>query len=108
MKIKIPFKKKFRKKILDGTKTVTRRYKKYGNTGDVFVVELCSGHLERMSRYKKIKLTNVYSERLGAMTEEEALKEGCDSLEDFKKVWVEIHPRRGWKPNNLVTVHRWD
>lgn len=103
--VKIPFKKKFKKKILNREKTVTRRYKKYGNVGDCFEVKMkmsmcvCSG---------RFVLTRVYREPLSKVDDEEARKEGCVDLEDFKKEWIKIHPRRGWRPEDVVYVHRWD
>ena len=37
------------------------------------------------------------------MTEEDAYKEGYDTLEEFKKTWIELHDR--WDPDQEVWVY---
>ena len=95
--IRIPFKPEMTEQILLGRKTVTRRYKKYGNAGDYFFV-----------KERKITLTKVYKEELGKVDEEEAKKEGFDSFNGFVSLWIKIHPGRGFTDSDLVWVHRWD
>jgi hypothetical protein len=93
----IPFKERFEQPILDGKKVVTRRYRKYGNVDDWFVI-----------KGRKFILTKIYREPLCFVTEEEARKEGCNDLEEFKNIWKKIHPRREWNPSDVPWVHRWD
>ena len=99
--IKIPFKPEMAKQIWLGRKTVTRRYKKYGNVGDYFFIKSCGTE-------QKYTLTRVYKEELGKVDEEEAKKEGFDSFNGFVSLWIKIHPGRGFTDSDLVWVHRWD
>lgn len=41
------------------------------------------------------------------MSENDAEKEGYESLADFKKAWIQTHPRRGWDPEQNVWVIEW-
>lgn len=49
-----------------------------------------------------IRVTDVYQEPLGEMTEEDATKEGGYSLEEFREVWKEINGE--WDPELVVDV----
>ena len=51
----------------------------------------------------KILITKVYTQRLGDMSEEEALKEGGYSLEEFKKLWERING--SWNPDEVVVAY---
>lgn len=106
-KINVPFKKKFIDKIFLCEKTVTRRYKKYGDVGDYFEIRkpLIGDTIFLVMR---LYLTKVYKEPLSKVDDEEGKKEGCQDLKHFKKEWEQIHPRRGWKPEDKVWVMRWD
>lgn len=52
------------------------------------------------------KIEALKVEPLGEMTEEDALAEGVNSLEDFKILWNKLNAPRGypWKPDQLVWV----
>jgi len=105
--IEMPFKEEFIEKIFLCQKTVTRRNEKYGDVGDYFEVRKTLFD-DVVFLVLRIHLTGVYKEPLSKVDDEEARKEGCKNLEDFKKVWERIHPRRGWNPDDEVWVHRWD
>jgi hypothetical protein len=32
-------------------------------------------------------------------------EEGCSSQEEFERIWVDIHPRRGYQPDDWVYFH---
>jgi hypothetical protein len=39
----------------------------------------------------RIEITEIYQERLGQMTAEDALAEGFASLGEFQQTWIQIH-----------------
>ena len=93
MKVKMPFKKRFKEPMLNGTKTFTSRTKRMGKIGDTF---------EAFGRTFIIKDIWVATLRgVSAFWEEE----GCESKEDFMEIWKQIHPRKGWQPEQEVYVH---
>ena len=54
----------------------------------------------------ELLVTRVHVELLHDMTEEDARKEGCDSIEEFRKLWDNINGIRGygWNVNPVVYV----
>jgi N4-acetylcytidine amidohydrolase len=97
------FKKQFLKPILSGKKTQTRRVHsrllKVGNTYTIQVSRTRStGHY--------LKITKLYHQKLGEVGEEEAQKEGFDSLEEFKQAWIEING--SWNPKQEVIVYEFE
>lgn len=91
----LPFKIRFISHILDGTKTMTARSKKLGKVGDTFVI------VDRT-----FVLTDV-RQRKERWVAEHWKAEGCDNRADWLAVWNAIHPLAGYRPDQLVWVHRW-
>jgi hypothetical protein len=84
--------------ILSGLKTATRRATAYGaKPGDILLA----------NKAGSFRITAVYRQQLGDMTEEDAKKEGCASLKDYKALWKQEHPRLGWEDNFHVWVIEW-
>lgn len=83
---------KFRYRV----KTATTRSKRYGEIGDIHSVVGLSLWLE-----------TIYQARvtLGFVARYFWRHEGAISEEDFIKVWVEIHPKKGFDPNQKVWLH---
>ena len=54
----------------------------------------------------KLLITRVYAEHLHDMTEKDARKEGCASIDEFRKLWDSINGVRGygWDVNPVVYV----
>jgi hypothetical protein len=50
-----------------------------------------------------IKITKVTHQRLKDVTEEEAKKEGFNTLEEFKATWIRING--SWDPDTEVVVY---
>lgn len=94
MKVEIPFKERFRKPMLDGTKTMTSRTKRYGNVGDTFTA---FGAI--------FKITDVYKMRLSFIIYDHYKEEGFDSIKEAMEVWKQIHPIKGYVPDWLLWVH---
>ncbi len=90
----IPFLAQFRNAVLNGDKTMTARTKKYGNPGDMFTAF--------GAMFKLISVTEVC---LSFVAHVCAKFEGLGSAEEFINVWKEIHPKKGYDPDQLVYLH---
>lgn len=93
--IYIPFNEWSKERIKAGVKTATSRYKKYGEAGDRFVVD---GEI--------FELVEVVKMKLGIVAELHYEEEGAKSPEEFKKIWIDIHPKRGFRADDMVWFHR--
>ena len=96
MEIKIPFNGWSKDKIRLQKKTATTRNQKYGETGDIFWVEK-----------KMFKLDLVIKLPLWFVITELYPSEGAESMMELKKVWEDIHPRKGYVPEQIVWYHHW-
>ena len=91
--IEIPFNEWSRKR-LGITKFGTTRNKKYGETGDLFIVD---GYEYQLIHVIKLPLIFVRNVLYGM--------EGASCPEEFEKVWIEIHPRKGFEIDKKVWYH---
>jgi hypothetical protein len=82
------------KKVLDGQKTATRRNGVYAYPGEVMVLD-----------GKEFKVDKLYSQTLGEMTDEHAQQEGFETMEQYKKSILDMHPKMPWLPTMSVWVH---
>ena len=94
MKVKIPFMDRFRKTMLDGTKTMTSRTKIYGGKGDTFDVFGATFQIESVDLQTFLVVQLQWK------------AEGCESKEDFLEIWRKIHPRKKFECHDLLFVHR--
>ncbi|WP_338469644.1 ASCH domain-containing protein [Niallia sp. XMNu-256] len=81
-------------KVLAGQKTATRRNGRYADPGEI--MEL---------KGKKFVVEKIYRQSLGELTDEDARKEGYESVEDYKQSILSIHPGMPWLPEMKVWVH---
>jgi hypothetical protein len=93
MQIHIPFKERFREPMLNGTKIMTSRTKRYGREGDYF-----------NAFGRTFALTCVQAMPFSFIVNNWRI-EGCSSKEDFLAVWKEIHPRKALNPQDMFWVH---
>jgi len=93
VKVRVPFKKEFKDVMLQGTKTMTSRTRKYSKTGDTFEA---FGAAFRILYIIEMQLEEVV---------EHWYEEGCRSKEEFVNVWNRIHPLKGYDPEQWVWVH---
>jgi hypothetical protein len=97
--------------IIRGDKRATRRrmvpgkprspWYRHGcsyKVGQVFTVNPGRG----IARVAEAKITAVYSQRLGQMTEKDAKLEGCKNLKHFRETWKAIN--KVWNPAEEVWV----
>lgn len=94
------FKRRHIHKIHEGQKTQTRRtHKRTWKLGKTYSI--------RASYFGKpeghIKILKKFKQPLGEISLEDVKKEGFESLEDFRKAWIEING--SWDPEQVVTVY---
>jgi len=96
------FKRKHIALILEGRKTQTRRtHKREWRLGRTYALrdrwfDKPKGH---------IIITRKFKQRLGDISLEDIGKEGYNSLEEFQRVWEEIHGPGSWDPEQIVTAY---
>ncbi|MHC1589818.1 MAG: ASCH domain-containing protein [Candidatus Hecatellaceae archaeon] len=92
------FNRKNIRRILEGKKTATRRKTGRWRLGN---------HSIRTTLFEKglarIEIFRKYQQKLGDMTEEDARKEGVNSLEEFKQLWISLYG--SWNPEEVVWVY---
>jgi hypothetical protein len=94
------FKRKHIHKIRQGQKTQTRRTHKHTwKLGKTYAIRdrwfgKPEGH---------IKITRKFKQKLGDISCEDVKKEGFNSLEEFRKAWIEMYG--SWYPEQIVTVY---
>ena len=95
------FKPEHQKMILNGTKTATRRVWKRPmvKVGGIYKAKL---KMLDKKYFAKIKVTKLYLQQLGEMTNKDAKKEGYPNLMEFHDKWVEING--WWIDNKFVDV----
>lgn len=93
----IPFLPRFHDDVRSGRKTLTARTKRYGAPGDLLQGPGCV-----------LRLVEVGPMPLAHVAESHFSEEGCESPDEFRAVWTQIHPRRGWEPHRLVHLHRFE
>lgn len=94
VQVVIPFRDEFRRKILNGIKCMTTRTRKMGNVNDIFKVFGAT-----------FKIIAVERVTLGYVALNCWNREGAESMENFKQIWAEIHPIKGYDPEQLVYLH---
>jgi len=90
----IPFKSQFKDALLNGVKTCTSRNRFYGVTGDTFEAF--------GTEFGITVVDNMILRDIAALLYKQ---EGCESPEEFEKVWNKIHPRKGFVWNQEVYVY---
>lgn len=96
--IKIPFRNDMALAVISGRKHCTTRSEKMGEVGDVFPVVWEGITLIYKLRY-------IEKRRLGFVAQFLYVPEGFDSVREFIDAWNEIHPRRGFRPEDVRWVH---
>ena len=93
------WKKQYIPLILSGAKTATRRKRKPSvKEGGSYFIR--TGFFEHID--EKIKVDRLYQQRLGDMTEEDAVREGSTNLRDYTQDWASLYG--AWNADDLVWV----
>jgi hypothetical protein len=93
-RIEIPFKSRFKNVMLNETKIMTSRNRRYGEPGDEFDAFGAT-----------FKMKDIKQEKLEKVALYFFFEEGCESPADFIDIWKKLHPKKGWDPEQLVWVH---
>ena len=88
--------------ILKGGKHMSRRFRKWGDEGDVFHVK---GKPFRFFKVSRMKVSDI--------TDEDIRKEGYTSREEFEQMWVKTHPKavksgKALDPDGLCWSHEYE
>lgn len=83
-------------KVLNGTKSATRRNGVYADVGEVMSLK---GH--------RFTVERIYSQYLGDMTDEDAQQEGYSDLASYQTAILKLHPGMRWVPKMKVWVHEY-
>ncbi len=96
--ILLPFSKVHADSILKSVKTQTARKSKDPR--------LIRGSTVRaqITHFADLRIDDVYRKKLGEFTEDDAIREGSYSLEEFINVWESLHG--SWNPNETVYIVR--
>lgn len=81
-------------KVLEGKKTATRRNGRYADVGEIMTLE-----------GKSFKIDRVYEQSLGELTDEDAKREGFNTVDEYKESILSYHPGMPWLPQMKVWVH---
>lgn len=84
-------------KVINGEKMATRRNDRYADVDEVMVLN-----------NRRFKVTDVYEQKLGEVTDKDALKEGFQNVEEYKQSILSIHPGMKWEPEMNVWVHEFE
>lgn len=89
------------KPILNGTKTETRRLWKRCSVkvGSIYKAKT---NFRGNSVFATIMITYIRKGRLGEIDRNGLKKEGCESLDEFKKIWIDSYG--SWQPDSQVFV----
>jgi hypothetical protein len=91
--------------ILKGEKTQTRRLSgKSANYKVGYAYSIRDKWFSKAQGY--ILITRKFRQKLGDISPEDAKKEGYNSLDEFRAVWIKING--SWKPDEIVTSYEFE
>lgn len=96
--IKIPFNEWSKARLRANHKSATSRNKKYGNVGDIFVVDC--GYSDKL-----YELTYIEKVTLAFVRDKFYWEEGCESEDLFVQIWNDIHPKKKFDDEQKVWLH---
>jgi hypothetical protein len=94
------FKKPLLAKVMDGTKTQTRRCSKQRYTPGRIYGVTCRRYQKSQAH---IQILKAQQQRLSDISLEDVKAEGFQTLEEFKEVWIKINGE--WNPEQIVTSY---
>jgi hypothetical protein len=96
--VTIPFRDDMAYQAVWGLKTATSRNEKYGEVGDIFEVK-------SKGRIQAFELTGVYKLSVGYVADKLFRDEGMFCRQEFIDVWKQIHPKKGFDPDQIIWTH---
>jgi len=92
----LPFSRVHADAIVKGAKTQTSRKAKEPRLQPSVIVRA------QVTHFADLEIAAVYRKKLGDFDDEDAMREGGYTLDEFKEVWKELHGE--WNPNESVYV----
>jgi ParB family chromosome partitioning protein len=92
----LPFSRVHADAIVQGAKTQTSRRTKDPRLQPGVIVRA------QVTHFADLEIANVYRKKLGDFDDEDAMREGGYTLDEFKEVWKELHGE--WNPNESVYI----
>ena len=92
----LPFSKVHADAIVQGAKTQTSRKTKEPRLQPGTIVRA------QVTHFADLQIASVYRKKLGDFDDEDAMREGGYTLDEFKEAWKELHGE--WNPNESVYV----
>lgn len=92
--VTISFKTMFKDVLLSGVKVCTARTSRNGQPGDRFEAFGAIFELKSVTEEQLHYVADLW------------YQEGCTSHAHFVEVWTSIHPRAGYRPKQIVYLHR--
>ena len=84
-------------KVVNGQKVATRRSGRFADVGEKWVLQ-----------DRTFIVKDVYRQKLGEVTDVDAVKEGYQNIEDYKASILSLHPGMKWLPEMKVWVHEFE
>lgn len=92
--ISLPFRREMEEAVINDRKSCTSRPRKVGDVGSYFCVRL-----------KWFKIVAIEEQTLSYVAENLYKEEGFNDSQGFIDIWKDIHPTKGWVPDQKVFVH---
>ena len=92
--VAIPFRNDMVAAIEGGRKCCTSRNKRYGNPGDFFILH-----------GRRYRITSIQRCGLDFVAHSLYTEEGLNTSAEFIALWEEMHPLKGFDPNQKVWTH---
>jgi len=92
----LPFSRVHAEAITRGVKTQTARKSKDPRLQAGAIVRA------QVTHFADLEIANVYRKKLGDFNDEDAMREGGYTLEEFREAWKKLHG--GWNPDESVYV----
>lgn len=100
--VEIPFSYTSPREVYSGRKTATRRIQRYRAEVGMRMRAVFPSY-----SIVDLHITAVYGQKLGDMSEDDAKREGYQSLDSFKKAWAQTQTQGAWDPEQNVWVIEW-
>ncbi len=94
----LPFRDDMLAAIKAGRKTCTARTHRFGKPGDLLDTEGAG----------VVRLIGIEQVALRVVRDKHWQREGLASPEAFESIWREIHPRKGFDPDQMVWLHMFE
>lgn len=100
----LTFKRPLLSLILQGKKTQTRRLPNNHQLQEGRIYAIMDDWTEGPKAY--VRITRKFQQRLGDITQADIQKEGFNTLEEFKALWIRLYGE--WNPNQTVIVYEFE